>query len=173
MPGEPTTWVECADTDAVAVLDALRAGRVTLSAEPAGPVLIRRGDELLVLDGEGASLLGNDGGQKPIGTPRQTVPALGAGPAPTRGSGGQDPRPHTLTGPPRRAPIARRRHAIPEEWRESHRSGLTKAKGAVRPPIVTISNLSRDYADAAMSASRSATAGGGHGTAATHYASTT
>ena len=47
QPGSPTTWLECADRSVEAVLDALRDGRVAISASPDGPVLIRDGDEFV------------------------------------------------------------------------------------------------------------------------------
>jgi hypothetical protein len=58
LPGSPTTWVACADGD---VLDGLRAGRTSISAERNGPLLLRVGDELLVLGGEGTVLLSSAG----------------------------------------------------------------------------------------------------------------
>ncbi len=56
-PGAPTTWLECADRSIDAVLDALRHGRVAISASPDGPVLIRDGDEFVPIDGDGCELV--------------------------------------------------------------------------------------------------------------------
>jgi PHP domain len=57
LPGQPTTWVEAADLSLLAVSDALRAGRVAISAEPDGPVVVRHDGEVVVLDGDGATLI--------------------------------------------------------------------------------------------------------------------
>ena len=45
-PGRPTTWVECAGDEPGDVLDGLRAGRVAISAERDGPVLLRHDGDL-------------------------------------------------------------------------------------------------------------------------------
>jgi hypothetical protein len=60
-PGTPTTWVECAGDGPEAVLDGLRAGRVTVSALRDGPVLLRADDGVTAIDAEGATLVGPDG----------------------------------------------------------------------------------------------------------------
>jgi hypothetical protein len=59
--GKPTTWVECADSTGAAVLDGLRAGRVAISAEPDGPVLLRHEDGLVAIDADGLTLAGPHG----------------------------------------------------------------------------------------------------------------
>ena len=46
-PASPTTWLECADRSVEAVLEALRTGRVAISASPDGPVVLRDGDEFV------------------------------------------------------------------------------------------------------------------------------
>lgn len=61
LPGEPTTWIEAEELSLSALLDALRAGRVAISAEPRGPVLLRHDGDLVVVGGEGATLVGPDG----------------------------------------------------------------------------------------------------------------
>jgi hypothetical protein len=71
-PGWPTTWLEVEDDD---VLGALRAGRIAISAGPDGPVLVRHDGELVVLEGEGATLVGPDGARRRIEAPRVRVPA--------------------------------------------------------------------------------------------------
>ncbi len=73
-PGAPTTWVECADAGPEAVLDGLRAGRVTISAHRDGPVLIRCDDELIATDAEGTTLTGPDGPRARVRRPRQAFP---------------------------------------------------------------------------------------------------
>jgi len=51
QPGSPTTWVACKGDD---VLGGVSAGRVAISADRDGPLLLRLGDELVALDAEGA-----------------------------------------------------------------------------------------------------------------------
>lgn len=75
-PGAPTTWVECAGDGPEAVLDGLRAGRVTISARRDGPVLIRCDDGLTAIDAEGAILAGPDGPRARVRRPRQNFPGL-------------------------------------------------------------------------------------------------
>ena len=60
-PGRPTTWVECAGDDPADVLDGLRAGRVAISAERAGPVLFRQDDALVAVGADGLTLAGPEG----------------------------------------------------------------------------------------------------------------
>jgi hypothetical protein len=60
-PGQPTTWVECAGTEPGDVLDGLRAGRVAISAERDGPVLLRQDGELVAVDADGTTLAGPRG----------------------------------------------------------------------------------------------------------------
>jgi len=60
FPGRPTTWVECDDRSIDGVLDALRHGRVAISATPAGPVLLRHDDELVAIDADGCELVVGD-----------------------------------------------------------------------------------------------------------------
>jgi hypothetical protein len=61
MVGTPTTWVECEGVGPEAVVEGLRAGRVTISAGRDGPVLLRQGDELIAVDADGTVLTGPDG----------------------------------------------------------------------------------------------------------------
>jgi hypothetical protein len=63
LPGEPTTWVEAEGDD---VLGAIRAGRVAISADPQAPVIVPHEGELVVVDGEGATLLVPDGDRRRI-----------------------------------------------------------------------------------------------------------
>lgn len=60
VPGNPTTWIECADRSIDGVLDALRHGRVAISATPDAPVLLRGGDELVPIDADGCELVRGD-----------------------------------------------------------------------------------------------------------------
>lgn len=55
LPGTPTTWVEVDGDD---VLGGLRAGRTAISFDPRGPVVVRNDGELVVVDGDGTSLVG-------------------------------------------------------------------------------------------------------------------
>lgn len=71
-PGAPTTWVECEDAD---VLGGLRAGRTTISAQPAGPVLVPVDGELLAIDAEGTLHIDGAGRRFPVTSARQAVPA--------------------------------------------------------------------------------------------------
>ncbi|HZD00574.1 MAG TPA: CehA/McbA family metallohydrolase [Actinomycetes bacterium] len=80
--GAPTTWVEAeggAEAGAAGVLDELRAGRVALSAGPGGPLLLRVGDEVLVLGGEGTLLHAPDAAPRPVRADAVTL-AAGEGP---------------------------------------------------------------------------------------------
>jgi hypothetical protein len=67
-PGEPTTWVFAADRTIRSILDALRAGRTTVSNVITGPFLTIEGD----LDGGG--VLEAMGGDEVI-VPRRTLPS--------------------------------------------------------------------------------------------------
>jgi hypothetical protein len=60
-PGTPTTWVESADPGAGAILDGVRAGRVAISAERDGPVLLRHDGGFVAAAADGLVLAGPDG----------------------------------------------------------------------------------------------------------------
>jgi hypothetical protein len=60
-PGTPTTWVESAEAEPEAILDGLRAGRVAISAERDGPVLLRHDGELVAVGADGLVLAGPAG----------------------------------------------------------------------------------------------------------------
>jgi PHP domain len=60
-PGHPTTWVECTGDGPGGVLDGLRAGRVAISAERDGPVLLRRDGGLIAVGADGMTLAGPRG----------------------------------------------------------------------------------------------------------------
>jgi hypothetical protein len=76
LPGAPTTWVLCEDGD---VLDGVAAGRTAVSAAPDGPLLLRCGDELVVLGADGALLTGFERGRRVLHGDTVRLPA-GPGP---------------------------------------------------------------------------------------------
>ena len=80
-PGQPTTWVECAGTEPGDVLDGLRAGRVAISAERDGPVLLRQDGELVAVDADGTTLAGPRG---PSARVRGDLARLPGAPGPHR-----------------------------------------------------------------------------------------
>jgi hypothetical protein len=59
-PGSPTTWLECAERSVAGVLDALRRGRIAISASPDSPVVIRDGEEFVTIDADGCRLVTED-----------------------------------------------------------------------------------------------------------------
>ncbi|HZE39622.1 MAG TPA: CehA/McbA family metallohydrolase [Stackebrandtia sp.] len=66
--GQPTTWV-CvpeADTGVESILDGLRSGRVAVSANPRGPVLLRVDGELVAVDADGCLLADLAGGRRMV-----------------------------------------------------------------------------------------------------------
>ena len=73
-PGRPTTWVECAGDDPGDVLDGLRAGRVAISAERDGPVLLRHDGALIAIDADGLTLAGPQGPCARVRGDRATLP---------------------------------------------------------------------------------------------------
>jgi hypothetical protein len=75
-PGGPTTWVEAEDGD---VLGALAAGRVALAADPAGPVVLRHGGEVVVAGGVGTTLVAPGGAPHAVRGDLEAV-AASAGP---------------------------------------------------------------------------------------------
>ncbi|MBO0819774.1 MAG: CehA/McbA family metallohydrolase, partial [Nocardiopsaceae bacterium] len=68
--GAPTTWVEAecgtGPAEPGAILDALRAGRVAISAGRDGPVLLRHDGDLVAAGADGLVLAGPDGGYQRI-----------------------------------------------------------------------------------------------------------
>ena len=80
-PGCPTPWVECAGREPGDVLDGLRAGRVAISAERDGPVLLRH-DGGLVAAGADGSILAGPGG--PVARVRGDLARLPGAPGPHR-----------------------------------------------------------------------------------------
>jgi hypothetical protein len=76
-PGAPTTWVEVLEDGSGpspsvgSVMDGLRAGRVAISVSPTGPVLVRAGEELVVIGGDGTTLVTLDEPSQPLGAGRR------------------------------------------------------------------------------------------------------
>lgn len=73
-PGTPTTWVECADEAPDAIIEALRAGRVAISAERDGPVLLRTQGEFVAVGADGLVLAGPDGPYRRVRADMATMP---------------------------------------------------------------------------------------------------
>lgn len=73
-PGTPTTWAEAEGTEPEAILDALRAGRVSVSAGRDGPVLLRHDGELVAAGADGLVLAGPEGGYRRISGDLVRVP---------------------------------------------------------------------------------------------------
>lgn len=66
LPGTPTTWVESRETSTEAVLEGLRAGRVAITAQRDGPILLRHDGELVAVGADGLTLAGPDGAYRRI-----------------------------------------------------------------------------------------------------------
>jgi hypothetical protein len=64
--GTPTTWVESAEPGTEAILDGLRAGRVAITAERDGPVLVRHDGELVAVGADGLTLAGPGGAYRRV-----------------------------------------------------------------------------------------------------------
>lgn len=74
--GTPTTWAQVGEGSGTqGVLDALAAGRVAISAEPDGPVVVRHEDQLIVDRGAGLALVEQDGRRTPVTGDRFSAPA--------------------------------------------------------------------------------------------------
>jgi hypothetical protein len=61
LPGQPTTWLEADEPTRDGFVEALLARRVAVSRTPSGPALVRRDGELVVVDGDGTTLLNPEG----------------------------------------------------------------------------------------------------------------
>ena len=79
LPGEPTTWIEIqTDDDDVSqpqILEALAAGRITISGDINDPVIVPIDDHLVVDGGEGCTLRAPDGTLTKITSSSQRVKA--------------------------------------------------------------------------------------------------
>jgi hypothetical protein len=64
--GEPTTWLLCREPSAAGVLDALAAGRVSITADPLRPALLRTESGLVAIDAAGLLLSGPGRGRVPV-----------------------------------------------------------------------------------------------------------
>jgi hypothetical protein len=76
-PGSPSTWVlaeESGHGAGAAIVEGVRAGRTAVSAGPDGPLLLRHGEEFLVLDAAGLVLWGPEQ-RSVIRGDRVTLPA--------------------------------------------------------------------------------------------------
>ncbi|HEV2451183.1 MAG TPA: CehA/McbA family metallohydrolase [Streptosporangiaceae bacterium] len=74
--GSPTTWVLCEDSGPGDVLAGLRAGRVAISADRDGPVLLRNDGELIAVDADGLVLAGPDGPRARVSGSPATLPGV-------------------------------------------------------------------------------------------------
>ncbi len=72
--GTPTTWVESADDGAGAILDGLRSGRVAISAQRDGPVLLRHDGDLLAVAADGLIVTGPDGPYRRVRSDHARMP---------------------------------------------------------------------------------------------------
>jgi hypothetical protein len=76
-PGQPTTWVESADAAPEAIVAAVRAGRVAISATRDGPLLIRHDGNLVAVAADGLTLAGPEGGYLRVRGDPATLPGRG------------------------------------------------------------------------------------------------
>ncbi len=72
--GTPTTWVDSTGEDAGAIFDGLRSGRVAITAERDGPVLLRQDGELVAIEADGLVLAGPDGAYRRVSGDRALLP---------------------------------------------------------------------------------------------------
>ena len=73
-PGTPTTWVESGSDDPADLLASIAAGRVAISAQRNGPVLLRTGGEIVAVGADGTTLAGPDGPRARIRGDRARFP---------------------------------------------------------------------------------------------------
>jgi hypothetical protein len=85
LPGAPTTWIavdasaEGPDELVPAVLEGLAAGRTSVSAGYNAPVLLRNGDEFVVLGAPNTVLIAPDGTRRAVRSDAETLPAEQSG----------------------------------------------------------------------------------------------
>jgi hypothetical protein len=65
-PGAVTTWVAAQERSGAVILDVARQGRTLLSFGVGAPFLLRLGDELLAIDGDGLYLERLNGGRSVV-----------------------------------------------------------------------------------------------------------
>ncbi len=88
LPGTPTTWVAAESRDPEALMAGVTAGRTAISwPGPTAALLLRVGDELVVLDAEGAVLSDIEGRQQLITGPHVRISLDRAGRGPYRLNG--------------------------------------------------------------------------------------
>lgn len=61
LPGQPTTWLEADEPTPAGFVEALASRRVAVSRDATGPALVRRDGDLVVVDGDGATVLDPEG----------------------------------------------------------------------------------------------------------------
>ncbi|MGJ6981020.1 CehA/McbA family metallohydrolase [Aestuariimicrobium soli] len=76
-PGTPTTWVAARDSSVDALLDGIAEGQVAISRFPGAgePVMVRVGDEVVVVDGDGCVAVTESGLGRVVRGDRWTMPA--------------------------------------------------------------------------------------------------
>lgn len=77
--GTPTTWVESADSSTDAIIEALRAGRVAITASRNGPVLLRVDGELAAVGADGLLLADPSGPYRRIRGDLERLPSARPG----------------------------------------------------------------------------------------------
>ena len=78
-PGTPTTWVAAEDSSVEALMAGIAAGRVAVTRfpGPGEPVMVRVGDDLAVIDGDGCVVIDEDGRGHLVRGDHWTMPAPG------------------------------------------------------------------------------------------------
>jgi hypothetical protein len=76
LPGQPTTWLETEELSLAGLIEALRAGRVAISAEPLGAVLVRHDGDIVAIDAEGSTLLDPDDAPRRVTGPDVRFPGV-------------------------------------------------------------------------------------------------
>ncbi|MEV6287286.1 CehA/McbA family metallohydrolase [Kribbella sp. NPDC051770] len=85
LPGTPTTWLavdataETPNELAEAALEALSAGRTSISADYNAPVVLRNTNEFVILNAPNTVLISPDGTRQAVRTATETLPALHPG----------------------------------------------------------------------------------------------
>lgn len=95
--GAPTTWVCCTGETPEEILEGLASGRTAVSADPDGPVLLRTGDELVAVEGDGLVLNDPTGRRRVVRGERATFPVDSG--SPVGGAFPVDGTPNGVPGP--------------------------------------------------------------------------